>query len=610
MFCLAPSGVPADEPADISTLRAKALEVLRIAKETSRGIQGKETDYENLAREIAEAQAEAGDINAAMSTVLKNPKYRDLLLSKIVISEANVGEIKSAFETLKGIKTLAERIYAYTGIAIAYSKQGFSVKAEEVFTQALEETELAETRFEKGELLKMIAKSQADIGDVRGAYLTFNKIPDADERARILINMVRKQVEAGNFKLAREIANVIDNGENKSAAFKSLAIGLAKKNRVAEALETSRAIEDNYYKGSALAKISEIQALAGQAAAAKVTFYEAKKISKAIRDDPLEQAMILNDIAQSQWFAGNPADSRESFQEAKQVARSILPRKIEKSLLLKEIALAEWSCGNKDESKQTFQEAKQAALALPVEGRFYHRPIALKALAEALTTTGDLSMADQVVQEAKKAVLSMKGNFQDQGILLTSMADSSLEAGNAQAAVPLLQQAAQISLEISDPEQKAWNLTDIAIYQSKANDLDGALQTLQKAQQAAFRVQDEVQRTAVLMNISISYVRLGFIHAALQIADNSKNENEKAEVLGRITATQVREGDLDDAMKLAGEQNSALFKTKALIGIAKGLLEESAVQRRVLKETAPAPPEEEAGEAPSNTFVSAEGEGY
>ena len=67
------------------------LEILKTAKDTSQGINDEGVDREDIARRIAEAQARAGDVKAAVSTVVTNPKYYSVILSRVCAAQAALG---------------------------------------------------------------------------------------------------------------------------------------------------------------------------------------------------------------------------------------------------------------------------------------------------------------------------------------------------------------------------------------------------------------------------------------------------------------------------------------------------------------------------------------
>jgi hypothetical protein len=78
---------------------------------------------------------------------------------------------------------------------------------------------------------------------------------------------------------------------------------------------------------------------------------------------------------------------------------------------------------------------------------------------------------------------------------------------------------------------------------------------------------------------------LGYAKAAVEMVDDIEKKTQKAEFLGRIAEAQASSGQVEEALKLAKEQNSPFFRTKILLGIARGLVASTSSQQKVTKQS-------------------------
>ncbi len=510
------------------------LEILKTAKDTSLGINNEGVDKEDIARRIAEAQARAGDVKAASATVVSNPKYHSIILSRVCAAQASLGDMKAAYKTLDKIKVPADRVNAVVGIAKAYSRSGEQKKAAAVFDDAVKEADEAKTKKEKTELLTVIARAQAQAGDWLSAYSTVDIVPDAAEKARLLAKMAKNEARAGNIKGAITIAEgITGNDMMKGLALSDIVSIRAKNGDIKGALAMARTIADPYYRGVALVSVTGPLLKQKKKSEATDLLQQAKLLARTMPGGRYDRSTLLREIAEAQVAAEDPVGARETFQESHQAAKEI-------------------------EGKGTVEQQ-----------------LALMAVAESLARSGNHRESEEVLQQTMNAALSGPGNEDEKTQVLTMIAESELATGDAEKALPIFQRALEMSRGISSPAARAQGMIDISVGMGKAGAMNDALDVLHQARQVNNHVTAELTQMAIDINITVTFLRLGYMKDAVRVADECGNESRRADILSHITQQQAEQGDIQDAYELAIEQSTPLAKTKALIGLAEGLLKTS-----------------------------------
>lgn len=517
---------PATPPKEINP----AVEVLRQAKETSMAIKDEGVDKEKILRQIAEAQAEAGDVNAAISTVLKNPAYHSILLCKVAVAQAIRGDMAGSARTFDKISILSDRVRALYGVAKVLAVRGERKEAFKKFDEAAEEAGKAVKKSEKVELLKEVARAQTQIGEWSAAFQTVETLPDPVEKSRLLAKMAKNEAENGNFTGAFHIADIIEDPGQNALAHYNIASAQARKGDTPSARKTAAAILDDFYRASAARVIGEVLVKEKKTSEATFLFQEAKRLAKASRGELFDRAMLLKDLGLSQWQAGDTAAATDSF-----------------------------------------QEARRAALSIKKED-FYNQELALLAIAEALSQIGDNQAAQEVMQLANQATMKLEADPYNRAQVLLAIAHSEISIGSTEAAILVLQQTNQIAIEIPNLNDRCLILTDVAEALSSAGDFQGGLDALQKARRYSSQIKDEVDQLLIFINITLTYIRLGRPQEALKIAVEAPTDNQRGDLLGRVMTARVEDGEVDEALEIARDQNSAYLKTSALLGVARGIL--------------------------------------
>jgi len=196
------------------------------AKTTAEATSRKEND-EDLAsayRGIAVAQAKAGDVAGAKATVaqIRKEGYRDGAYREIAVAQAKAGDIPGAKAVASQISDTNDKVDAYVKIALA------QINAGDV-TGACKNPETAKAAAlqirddsVKQQVYREIAAAQIEARDPAGANATLETT-----------KATATQTEAKDFARAKAAAAQISNEEDKTNAYRELAVRLAKAGDVA-----------------------------------------------------------------------------------------------------------------------------------------------------------------------------------------------------------------------------------------------------------------------------------------------------------------------------------------------------------------------------------------
>ena len=150
--------------------------------------------------QVTATQARLGDFHGAFSTALriKDDDQRDWAFKGISATQARLGDLHGAFSTALRIKDDNHRAWAFKGIAEAQVEAGDAAGTARSMRQAL----AAAAQFNEGEadyLLRNLGKTQARLGDFRGALATAQRIEKgAYDYAHLMIRIAVAQADAGD----------------------------------------------------------------------------------------------------------------------------------------------------------------------------------------------------------------------------------------------------------------------------------------------------------------------------------------------------------------------------------------------------------------------------
>jgi RNA polymerase sigma factor (sigma-70 family) len=251
-----------------------------------------------LLRELAKAQAEAGDVTAGLLTAasipgelyevtaqematalsrlgkfteaqrladaIKDADRRDIALMDIARARADAGDLKAALRLADSIKGPAIRVLALSGnefsamggIAIVQAKSGDRAGARETLRRAVEMAEDVPAGAGPGRVRAWVARAEARLGDIDAARKTAARLP------------VEEQTPAVGRSYPRDLAR------------QEIAVAQAEAGHADDALKTMQDAKlSSYGRVVVLNAVGRARARAGQRDASRAAFDEAMKIA-------------------------------------------------------------------------------------------------------------------------------------------------------------------------------------------------------------------------------------------------------------------------------------------------------------------------------------------
>jgi RNA polymerase sigma factor (sigma-70 family) len=338
-----------------------------------------------------------------------------------------------------------------------------------------------------------------------------------------------------------------DAGGTKTpqAALQALAV-------LKEATAAATDIEDKQWKAWTFQSIGEVQAKAGDKAAAAQSFQEAIRAAKEINEDAqvhhtlawiaesqvrtgdvkggLETARAIEDDGGRDYALAAVAVAQAQGGDVKGALKTAEDVSFDKKAWVHSaIGWAQAAAGNVKEARKTAEKAGDD-------------PPLLGAIATAQLRAKDREGAKKTVQE----ILKIAGDLPE-GVPGTGQ-DGSRRAAAFGAAARVLaemgdvKQARQVADALKEPRWKSNALNNIATAQVNAGDLKGALQT-------AEAIEGEYQKGEALNDVLTAQVRSGDLKAGRQTADSIKNVYWRVVALAEIAKAEAKAGDRAAAAK-------------------------------------------------------------
>jgi hypothetical protein len=255
----------------IAIAQARALGDIAGAQQTADLI-ASASDKSYALKEIAEAQAKAGDFTAALKTancIIPDGTYsnwRGGTLAGIAEAQAEAGDVAGAFKTAELIQN---EYYRKSGVGRIVHGQA---KGRDI-VGALKTADLIHDTDDKSSALLGIVDVQAESGDIAGAFKTADLIIGTDEKSGALSYIASAQAKAGDaanakstFTLALKTADLTPDPKTKCWRQRAIAAAQAKVGDIASAretliiaLRTANLIQDAGWKKIGLDAVAEDQ---------------------------------------------------------------------------------------------------------------------------------------------------------------------------------------------------------------------------------------------------------------------------------------------------------------------------------------------------------------
>jgi tetratricopeptide (TPR) repeat protein len=358
-----------------------------------------------------------------------------------------------------------------------------------------------------------------------------------------------------------------------------------------EALPIADTLDERRVPGrnEALGIIAAAQAKAGDVEGALRTAASVENV----KDETLRQtagdakALVLLDIAAAQAEVG---DVKGALKTAEGIKHSFEIPSFKVSALAR-IAIAQAKAGDRAGAEHTFRQALETINAFrqrirtPDEkfllGGFVR--ISLQEIAVARARAGDFKGALETAAAIEDEVTKADA--------LREIAKLQAKAGDQAAARSTCVQALGVMSKIEAHSLKVEALVEIAKAQAEIGDRPASAKTLEQALQAAsatYNFGPEAHNTAnarsespqhrqrrdALTEIAVVQARAGDIKSALKTAGTIKGNSSdfQGSALQKIAEAQAEAGDVRGALEWANTQTSPAAKSRALLGVAEGIL--------------------------------------
>jgi RNA polymerase sigma factor (sigma-70 family) len=365
---VAQAAPPAPKPAPKETV--KPADLLKQAAEAAWSIEDP-TPRVWVLLSVAKAQALAKEKDAATKTfagaleAVKDVPDRDGFGSErdhrrrdVAEAQAQAGDFKGALETAETINQDDARAGALAAIATAHANAGDFMAAEETIAKIAVEVR-------KGEATRALLAAQIKAGKLQDAAKTAEGITDKLSRVVALLGLARAHHAAKEHNTtaryvqdARTIIEGIEDNERtdtRAVADGVLAEALAATGEVKEARKLAGAIKKPMWKGGALWRVVGAQAKAGD-------FKGALETAGTIEDESDKESAI-KDVVTAQLGAGDLTGALKTLE--------LLKRPYWRAEALTEIARAQSKAGDRDLAGKTFSQAFDAAASVgEKEGHF------------------------------------------------------------------------------------------------------------------------------------------------------------------------------------------------------------------------------------------------
>lgn len=369
-------------------------------------------------REIAVAQAMAGDISGARKTAgeIEDKEKKDWFFRDVAEIQAKVGDIAEAKATAAGIQKSYYRIAAYRSICVVQVETG-DVAGAEATAAEIQDTA------ERSAAYSAITEAQIRAGDIVGAKATAYRIQDRYHRALAYREIVSAEAKAGDkdglfraIAFAKEAAGGINGAAQKAWVYVRIARAQAEAGdtggavqTIALAKTTADKIQDKLGGPFSHLQIAEVQVKVEGKSGALQTIALAKvaagEVDKYTRD--MEYWMI----AEAQAKAGDIAGAK-SFVDGEKATEGFWKR-----FAYKGIAQVQAEAGDFSGAKATAEKIEDLEWKA-----FAHARIAF-AQAKAREETG----AYRTIALAKEAAGGLK-NGSD--MVQAAIAESEAKAGD------------------------------------------------------------------------------------------------------------------------------------------------------------------------------------
>jgi hypothetical protein len=394
-------------------------------------------------------------------------------------------------------------------------------------------------------------------------------------------------------------------------ALRNLAVALARSGSPAAAIARASGIADGNWRQAALAAIAQIEA------DAKSRPWVEQSVAAA--RGPANRAHILANVARRYADAGDVPAAKWAVAEALRLVDGASAAKSADVLI--EIARAQaavgdvegasrvatritgtgdaWDvvevrtvlgvaqarAGDKAGALDSLHRSREAALRLPVEARFKPGSPRAEALATTAGAYGKIGESDTGSSVARSIPKEAPGRKYLAAEALLTIARSQAEAGDTDGARTRCDEAVKLLVNPADIARYRWTCGDDAgawRVLRESSDASTALWSLARAEartgnlsgalQAAEAIPDDRSRVLALAALAPLQAKVGDVSGARETARKVTDESRRAYAFQAVAWSRARAGDLNGAVNEATVQQSALVRSRMLLGVAEAQL--------------------------------------
>jgi len=464
--------------------------------------------WEYLIGKIAEAQLEVGDLPEAKNTLIKAVETADNFEKRwhrvnafisIANIQAELGMLAEATETLRKLEGKPD--LGNFSISIGKAKVNFKIgnkkRARDILARAVEIANGIEDGNSKVDQLKVIAITQAEIGEFKDAGETAKKINCSDGQAYALMKIAIEQAKVRDFTTALETIKEIEIKHYHSQALFAIATSQAEAINFPDAIVNASRIEEPF-------KAQALQVIAIAQADANPSTDDALETAEQIESNP-EQMEALVGIVRIQAQVKNfPAllkikdkvrgkerkhevlsaiaeayAKAEDFTTALEIAKQIDVRSMQ-AKTLGVIAEIQARYGQYEAARSTFANVLKSEQKPETSSSF------MRASALVMVAKIQVKNAQKEVGAATACMVGEIAQSIDSPVetanLLATIVQILVEAEKIQEAKNICARACEIAQQISHnrEHQRSQSFGSIAEAQARLGDFDVALRTLEE----------------------------------------------------------------------------------------------------------------------------------
>ncbi|MFD7032234.1 hypothetical protein ACFWAR_29815 [Streptomyces sp. NPDC059917] len=532
---------------------------------------------EGALAEIAQALAAGSrwDDAIRVAASVTDPDQSAQAVTSIAVAMGAAGEHAAATGLARGVGDTELRAHALTSVARAMAEAGDHGGAAEL-ARTIQGSEHRATA------LTVIAWIVAEGGDHAGAVRLAGAIGDPGQRGRALSGIAVTMAEAGAYAPAVELAGTLGHPEQRAQAIRGIAVAMAESGEHDhEARELAHGIADPEHRAWALAEIARAMAAAGDhdgavESARTVGFPEQRawalaeiaRTMAAVRETAgaVELARSLADPEQRAWALTGIA--RATAENGDRGAAVALARTITdadaRASAYEGIVTAAARTGHDGARGGADHEASERVTALVTD--LVTDLNVLGRTAETMAEEGDAAAAERLAEVTARLAHGSAAAHQLRLLAVAVGAAAAVEPAVALDTTGLVAAVLGSAGAVSDHEQGAWALTDVAGALAEADAMDAAVDL-------AAAITHADARARAYEDVAVALAAKGRHAAAVELTALISVPSWRARGTGRIAARMARQGKVGEALALAGALTHPTRRQEARAGIALALAE-------------------------------------